>query len=229
MRARIPSQIMQGLEAKGPIVKALFRAGFAANQNAMRRGGRAKLWDMLLFKKLQSALGGRLKIVLTGACCACPACYGCIHVHVSRNERDLNFKYCCTQPWNHDSMHPTLAALHTCLCKLCVEVHPHVCVLKCILNHGRVPHVCGYPSTLVNRHALFLSYNYINILILTPHTQGLHPCLASSTISSKSQSTYPSCRYAFSSSIYAYCRVTHVSTRTMFVTCVFFIPPVMHV
>jgi hypothetical protein len=70
MHTHAHTQVMQGLEAKGSIVKALFRAGFAANQAAMRRGGRAKLWDMLLFKKLQSAVGGRLKIMLTGLCCA---------------------------------------------------------------------------------------------------------------------------------------------------------------
>ncbi len=72
---------MQGLEAKGPIARAIFRAGFAANQHAMQRGGRAKLWDMILFKKLQGVLGGRLKIMLTGMC-VCMCMYVCVCMYM---------------------------------------------------------------------------------------------------------------------------------------------------
>jgi len=64
---RIYDKVMQGLENKGAVARAIFRAGFSANQRAMSRGGRAKVWDSLLFGKLQAVLGGKVKIFLTGA------------------------------------------------------------------------------------------------------------------------------------------------------------------
>lgn len=64
--SRIYDKIMQSLDQKGTLARTLFRAGFAANQRAMRNGKRSSLFDFILFNKMQAVLGGKVKIFMTG-------------------------------------------------------------------------------------------------------------------------------------------------------------------
>lgn len=65
--SRIYDKVMAMVEARGKLMQAIFKAGFAATERAMRAGGRSSLWDKIIFHKLQRVLGGNIKIFLSGA------------------------------------------------------------------------------------------------------------------------------------------------------------------
>jgi len=65
--SRIYDKVVGTMEAKGPVLRALFRWGLRANERAMARGSRSWLWDSLIFKKLQAVLGGNVAMLLSGA------------------------------------------------------------------------------------------------------------------------------------------------------------------
>lgn len=65
--SRIYDKVMSGIEGKGGIARSLFKSALAATEKAMARGGRSWLWDRIFFRKLQSLLGGELKLLLSGA------------------------------------------------------------------------------------------------------------------------------------------------------------------
>jgi len=64
---RVYDKVMAGLEEKGPVAKALYDTAFANQSWCMSMGFRNPLWDLLLFNKIKDALGGRVRMMATGA------------------------------------------------------------------------------------------------------------------------------------------------------------------
>ncbi|GMS93212.1 hypothetical protein PENTCL1PPCAC_15387, partial [Pristionchus entomophagus] len=66
---RIFDSLMQKTEGSGAIVKTLFHLAYNAKLSMLKRGiiTNSTIWDKLVFGKLQGALGGRLKIMVTGS------------------------------------------------------------------------------------------------------------------------------------------------------------------
>ena len=65
--ARIYDKVMANIEAKGTVAKHLFRVAKANQSWCMSLGFRNPLWDLLLFNKVKEALGGRVRLLATGA------------------------------------------------------------------------------------------------------------------------------------------------------------------
>mmetsp|Transcript_33854 Transcript_33854/g.80255 ORF Transcript_33854/g.80255 Transcript_33854/m.80255 type:complete len:794 (-) Transcript_33854:484-2865(-) len=66
--SRIYDKVMSGVEGKGAVIKALFSAAMGLTERSMQSGGgRSWLWDKIFFTKIQGVLGGKLKLLLSGA------------------------------------------------------------------------------------------------------------------------------------------------------------------
>ncbi|KAJ3088549.1 Long chain acyl-CoA synthetase 7 peroxisomal [Quaeritorhiza haematococci] len=65
---RIYDKVNQGIKAKGGLAATLFKMGFEAKKNGLKNGTVTHwLWDRLVFSKVRERLGGRVKVMLTGA------------------------------------------------------------------------------------------------------------------------------------------------------------------
>lgn len=65
-------QVMQEVATANPISRSLFRAAFNSKRAALDRGDErggalAPLWDTLVFAKVKAKLGGRVRLLTTGA------------------------------------------------------------------------------------------------------------------------------------------------------------------
>ena len=63
---------MAGVRESNPLARSLFNAAYASKKAALERGdlsgGRlSPLWDSLVFNKVKAKLGGRVRILTTGA------------------------------------------------------------------------------------------------------------------------------------------------------------------
>ena len=63
---------MQKINKSHWLVRFLWRAAFAAKQRALAAGEPTPIWDALVFNRLASALGGRLRFCLTGGAALSP-------------------------------------------------------------------------------------------------------------------------------------------------------------
>jgi long-chain acyl-CoA synthetase len=65
---KIYDKVLAGVKAKGGLAAALFNMGFEAKKANLKSGKTTHwFWDALVFKKIKARLGGRVKIMLTGA------------------------------------------------------------------------------------------------------------------------------------------------------------------
>ncbi|KAJ3167148.1 Long chain acyl-CoA synthetase 7 peroxisomal [Geranomyces variabilis] len=65
---RIYDKVMQGVKAKGGLAATLFNKAFAAKKAGLADGHITHfLWDSLVFGKVRARLGGRVRVMLTGA------------------------------------------------------------------------------------------------------------------------------------------------------------------
>ncbi|GMS90594.1 hypothetical protein PENTCL1PPCAC_12769, partial [Pristionchus entomophagus] len=66
---RMFDALMQKIDGSGPVVKTLFNVAYNAKLSMLKRGiiTNSTIWDKLVFGKLQGAMGGRLKIMVTGS------------------------------------------------------------------------------------------------------------------------------------------------------------------
>lgn len=66
---RMFDKVMAGVQSASPLKKFLFNTALNAKREEVRRGiiRNNSIWDLLVFSKVQKALGGRVKIVITGA------------------------------------------------------------------------------------------------------------------------------------------------------------------
>ncbi|KAJ3024216.1 Long chain acyl-CoA synthetase 7 peroxisomal [Thoreauomyces humboldtii] len=65
---RIYDKVMQGVKAKGGLAAMLFNKAYAAKKAALPSGVYTHmLWDALVFSKVRARLGGRVRLMLTGA------------------------------------------------------------------------------------------------------------------------------------------------------------------
>ncbi|EKX31964.1 hypothetical protein GUITHDRAFT_121866 [Guillardia theta CCMP2712] len=64
---RVYDKVMQQVEEKGPVAKLLFDTAFANQAWCMEMGFRNPLWDLLVFNKIKEALGGRVRLMASGA------------------------------------------------------------------------------------------------------------------------------------------------------------------
>lgn len=66
---RIHDKVLAGVEAKGPVSKAVFNYALASKIENFHNSGQMDhwLWDWLVFNKIKEKLGGRVKIILTGS------------------------------------------------------------------------------------------------------------------------------------------------------------------
>lgn len=63
---------MLGIREANPVARSLFNTAYAQKQAALRRGDAsggplAPLWDRLVFAKIKAKLGGRVRLMTTGA------------------------------------------------------------------------------------------------------------------------------------------------------------------
>ena len=65
---RIFDKIRAGLKTKGSTVEKLFERGYATKKMFMEKGYKTNLfWDKLVFSKIKGALGGNVRLMLSGA------------------------------------------------------------------------------------------------------------------------------------------------------------------
>ncbi|GMT20855.1 hypothetical protein PFISCL1PPCAC_12152, partial [Pristionchus fissidentatus] len=66
---RMYDALMGKIEGGGSIVKALFKMAYDAKLSMLKRGiiTNTTIWDKLVFGKLQGAMGGRIKLMVTGS------------------------------------------------------------------------------------------------------------------------------------------------------------------
>jgi len=65
---RVYDKIMAQLSEGSPIKRALFNYAYSTKKAAMDAGFKASsIWDTIVFKKIQDALGGRVRIITTGS------------------------------------------------------------------------------------------------------------------------------------------------------------------
>mmetsp|Transcript_1130 Transcript_1130/g.2656 ORF Transcript_1130/g.2656 Transcript_1130/m.2656 type:complete len:717 (+) Transcript_1130:1-2151(+) len=65
--SRVYDKVMQGLEAKGKVAQMLFEVAVSNQSWCMSLGFRNPLWDAILFGKVRDALGGRVRVLASGA------------------------------------------------------------------------------------------------------------------------------------------------------------------
>ena len=63
---RIHKTIREKVNRKGPRFQDIFEWAFSYRLEAMQKGESAPIMDFLLFRPMRAALGGRVKVVLTG-------------------------------------------------------------------------------------------------------------------------------------------------------------------
>jgi len=67
---RIYDKVIQSVTAKGGISLKLFNLALKTKTDNLKRGQLTHwLWDKLVFAKVREKLGGRVKVMLTGAVC----------------------------------------------------------------------------------------------------------------------------------------------------------------
>jgi long-chain acyl-CoA synthetase len=66
---RIYNKVQEGLKAKGFLAQALFKHAYATKLSALRASGTTKhwLWDRIVFGAIREKLGGRVRMMITGA------------------------------------------------------------------------------------------------------------------------------------------------------------------
>lgn len=64
---RIYDKIKSTIDQAGPITKWLFNTAYEAKRKALRNGNTIPLWDLLVFRKFKSRLGGRVKAIISGS------------------------------------------------------------------------------------------------------------------------------------------------------------------
>mmetsp|Transcript_4209 Transcript_4209/g.12034 ORF Transcript_4209/g.12034 Transcript_4209/m.12034 type:complete len:694 (-) Transcript_4209:64-2145(-) len=64
---RFYHRVMQMVEAKGRVARALFSVGFRTQAWCVSMGFRNPFWDWLLFNNVRKAFGGRMRVMATGA------------------------------------------------------------------------------------------------------------------------------------------------------------------
>jgi long-chain acyl-CoA synthetase len=65
---KIYDKVMAGVKAKGGLAATLFNMGFESKKENLKNGQNTHwFWDALVFKKIKARLGGRVKIMMTGA------------------------------------------------------------------------------------------------------------------------------------------------------------------
>ena len=69
---RIHDRVMAEVAAANPAARALFHAAFRSKRAALERGDArggvaAPLWDALVFRRVKAKLGGRVRLLTTGA------------------------------------------------------------------------------------------------------------------------------------------------------------------
>jgi len=65
--SRVYDKVMQGLEAKGKVAQMLFDVAVSNQSWCMSMGFRNPIWDLVLFSKVREALGGRIRVLASGA------------------------------------------------------------------------------------------------------------------------------------------------------------------
>ncbi|CAK4617239.1 hypothetical protein LEN26_013020 [Aphanomyces euteiches] len=65
---RVYDKIMQGVNEAGGVKKLLFDYAYATKKQGLAQGTNVhSLWDTLVFKKIQAALGGRVELIISGS------------------------------------------------------------------------------------------------------------------------------------------------------------------
>lgn len=77
---RIKSNATSTLSKASPIVRWLWKQAFAAKRAAIAKGERTPIWDLLVFNKARSTLGGRLRFALTGGAALSPEAHEWLRV-----------------------------------------------------------------------------------------------------------------------------------------------------
>eukprot|EP00283_Hemiselmis_rufescens_P007943 CAMPEP_0173430042 /NCGR_PEP_ID=MMETSP1357-20121228/8569_1 /TAXON_ID=77926 /ORGANISM="Hemiselmis rufescens, Strain PCC563" /LENGTH=704 /DNA_ID=CAMNT_0014394313 /DNA_START=78 /DNA_END=2192 /DNA_ORIENTATION=+ len=65
--SRIYDKVTQGIAKKGGIAKLMFSWGYNEQSFWVNRGYRNPIWDAILFRKVRAALGGRVRLLASGA------------------------------------------------------------------------------------------------------------------------------------------------------------------
>jgi long-subunit acyl-CoA synthetase (AMP-forming) len=65
-------QVMQEVDRSNPVSRAIFRTAYESKRRAISRGdlsggASAPLWNALVFSKVKAKLGGRVRLLTTGA------------------------------------------------------------------------------------------------------------------------------------------------------------------
>ncbi|KAI8827037.1 uncharacterized protein EV422DRAFT_23175 [Fimicolochytrium jonesii] len=66
---RLHDKILEAIETSTPIKRALFKMAYASKKRMLARGcvTRTSIWDSLVFGRIQKRVGGRIRMMLTGA------------------------------------------------------------------------------------------------------------------------------------------------------------------
>eukprot|EP00285_Hemiselmis_virescens_P006971 CAMPEP_0173389900 /NCGR_PEP_ID=MMETSP1356-20130122/13899_1 /TAXON_ID=77927 ORGANISM="Hemiselmis virescens, Strain PCC157" /NCGR_SAMPLE_ID=MMETSP1356 /ASSEMBLY_ACC=CAM_ASM_000847 /LENGTH=701 /DNA_ID=CAMNT_0014347181 /DNA_START=23 /DNA_END=2128 /DNA_ORIENTATION=+ len=65
--SRIYDKVTQGIAKKGGVAQKLFSWGFSEQSFWVKQGFRNPVWDLILFNKVRAALGGRVRLLASGA------------------------------------------------------------------------------------------------------------------------------------------------------------------
>jgi long-chain acyl-CoA synthetase len=109
---RIYDKITGTVKASGGLKEKLFNVAYNAKKRALEKGTSASpIWDRLVFNKVKSALGGRVRIILSGASPISPdvmdflrICFGC-HVSEGYGMTETSCLISCTLPGDNTTGH----------------------------------------------------------------------------------------------------------------------------
>jgi len=64
---RLKHGILAKISKASPVAQFLFRTAYAAKLNALRQGKNTPIWNKIVFAKFQDAVGGRLRLIVSGS------------------------------------------------------------------------------------------------------------------------------------------------------------------
>ena len=77
---RIHKAIREKVDQKGPRFRNFFDWAFDYRLESLRQGEEAPIMDFIIFRKMKAALGGKIKLVLTGGAPVSSECHNFIRV-----------------------------------------------------------------------------------------------------------------------------------------------------